>query len=206
MKIAIIGAGNVGGTLGRRFAETGHEIFFGVPDPTADEEKKSFARVGSVAESAATAEIIVLAIPFEAIADALKECGDVTGKIIVDCTNPLGKTIDGVNLLVGFETSGAERVAELAKAAKVVKCFNQTGAENMSQPGFAGGKSVMFVCGDDPTANETVAKLADEIGFDAIDAGNLKKARLLEPLAMLWIHLSITSDLKRTFAFGLLRR
>lgn len=111
-----------------------------------------------------------------------------------------------MSLTVGFETSGAEKIAALATGAKVVKCFNQTGFGNIAKTDYENGKPVMFVCGDDGEANEAVRKLAEEIGFEAIAAGELKIARLLEPLAMLWIHLSFTTDLKRDFAFGLLRR
>lgn len=205
MKIAILGAGSVGGTLGRRFAEAGHEIRFGVPNPSEHADKESFAAVGTVAEAAEAAEAILLAVPYDAVADALRECGDLTGKIVIDATNPLRFADGTLSLTVGFETSGAEEVAALADRAKVVKCFNQTGFGNMKEPQYAAGKSVMFVCGDDSEANETVRLLAESIGFEAVAAGNLKTARLLEPLAMLWIHLSFTTELKRDFAFGILK-
>lgn len=206
MKIAILGAGNVGGTLGRRFSEADNEIYFGVPNPSEHQDKKSFAEVGSVAEAAEDAAAILLAVPYGAVSDALRECGDLTDKIIVDATNPLEFAGNKLSLTVGFETSGAEKIAALATGAKVVKCFNQTGFGNMAKTDYENGKPVMFVCGDDGEANEAVRKLAEEIGFEAIAAGELKIARLLEPLAMLWIHLSFTTDLKRDFAFGLLRR
>lgn len=206
MKIAILGAGNVGGTLGRKFAEAGHKIYFGVPNPSEYPDKKSFAEVGSVAETAGASEAILLAVPYDAVGDALRECGDVTGKILIDATNPLRFANGKLSLAIGFETPGAEKIAPLVAGAKVVKCFNQTGFGNMAEPETADGKSVMFVCGDDSEANETVRYLAESIGFEAIAAGNLKVARLLEPLAMLWIHLSATTDLKRDFAFGLLRK
>lgn len=206
MKITILGAGNVGGALGRKFSEAGHEVFFGVPNPSEHEDKKSFAQVGNVAEAAKEAKVILIAVPYDAVANALQECGDLIDKIVVDATNPLKFADNKLNLTIGFETSGAERIAELATGAKVVKCFNQTGFGNMAEPDYENGKPVMFVCGDEREANETVRKLAEEIAFEAIDAGNLKIARLLEPLAMLWIQLSLTTDLKRDFAFGLLRR
>lgn len=205
MKIAILGAGNVGGTLGRKFAEVGQKIYFGVPNPSEHADKKSFAEVGSVAEAAKDAEAILLAVPYEAVADALRECGDLTDKIVIDATNPLIFADDKLSLTIGFETSGAEKTAALAKGAKVVKCFNQTGFGNMEQPQYAGGSSVMFVCGDDAEANEKVRHLGESIGFEAVTAGNLEVARLLESLAMLWIHLSFTTDLKRKFAFALLK-
>lgn len=86
MKIAILGAGNVGGTLGRRFSEADNEIYFGVPNPSEHQDKKSFAEVGSVAEAAEDAAAILLAVPYGAVSDALRECGDLTDKIIVDAT------------------------------------------------------------------------------------------------------------------------
>jgi 8-hydroxy-5-deazaflavin:NADPH oxidoreductase len=201
MKIAILGAGNVGGTLGKRFAECGHEIYFGVPNPEKYEAEILPGRIGTVLQAAKDAEIILLAIPYNAVAEAVNNCGDVSGKIIIDATNPLGMTPDGLNLTVGFETSGAEKLQQIAVGAKVVKSFNQTGFNVMASP----NNSSMFVCGDNAEANETVRKLAAEIGFDAVTVGVLSKARLLEPLAMLWIHLSITSNLKRNFAFSILR-
>lgn len=127
----------------------------------------------------------------------VQECGGLSGKIVIDATNPLGMTPKGLNLIVGFTSSGAEEIAAAAPEAKFVKCFNQTGFTNMAEP----RGSMMFVCGNDREANETVQQLAADIGFDAITIGDLTKARLLEPLAMLWIQLSATTDLKRDFAF-----
>src|SRR5438876_1168389 len=83
---------------------------------------------------------------------------------------------------------------------------HEIGFGNMAEPAVGGVRSAMFICGDDEAARETVRHLAEEIGFDAVDAGELKVARLLEPLAMLWIHLAMTTPLGRDFAFGILRR
>lgn len=163
-------------------------------------------RWSEVAEAARDADILLLAVPFEAVPDALLNCGNLDGKIVIDATNPL-KFADGqLSLTMGFETSGAEQIAKMAPGAKLVKCFNQTGFGNMAEPNYPAGKSVMFVCGDDQQANETVRALAEEIGFDALASGRLAVARLLEPLAMLWIHLAFNTDLARDFAFALLRK
>jgi predicted dinucleotide-binding enzyme len=202
MNIAILGAGNVGATLGKRFAEQGHTVSFGVPNPQKYADSGLPGTVSAVAEAAQTAEILLLAVPYNAVEQVIKECGDLRGKTLIDATNPLGMTNKGLGLTTGFSTSGAEKIAALAPAARLVKCFNQTGFGNMAEP----RQSVMFVCGDDASANETVRRLAAEIGFDAIAIGTLDKARLLEPLAMLWIHLSMATPLQRDFAFGLLRR
>lgn len=199
MKIAIIGAGNIGRTLGKRFAENGHEVFYGVRNPQESQELDG--KVGTNEEACKDAEIVLLAVPFGAIESALNSCGDLSDKIIIDATNPLGMTENGLNLTLGFETSEAEEVAEISGSERVVKCFNQTGFNIMENP----KSSVMFVCGNDSEANETVKNLANEIGFDAKKIGDLTRARLLEPLAMLWIHLASTTDLKRDFMFKIER-
>lgn len=197
MKIAIIGAGNVGKTLGKRFAENGHEIFYGVRD--TEEFEGSEEKFGTNAEACEASEIVLFAVPFEAIESAIESCGDFGDKIIIDATNPLSFDGKNLNLTLGFETSGAERIAEISGSEKVVKCFNQTGFNIMENP----KDSMMFVCGNDSEANHTVKNLAAEIGYDTMSIGNLTKARLLEPLAMLWIHLAGTTDLGRNFIFKL---
>jgi len=212
MKIAVLGAGSVGGALGKQFAEVGHSVAFGVPTP--DDEKYSKlvgsisgdARVTGVADAARDAEIVVLATPWDATKDAIEEAGALHGKVVVDCTNPLKMGAGGLDLALGFDTSGGEKVAEWAKGAQVVKCFNQTGFANMANPIYDGVRTAMFVCGEDAVSRELVRTLASEIGFDAVDAGGIAVARYLEPLAMLWIHLAFTTPLGREFAFAIVRR
>ena len=112
----------------------------------------------------------------------------------------------GLELTFGYDTSGAEQIAALVPGAHVVKAFNQTGYANMAQPAYGNQRSLMFVCGDDAASRAKVCELSEAVGFETIDAGALRVARLLEPLAMLWIHLAFTTELKRDFAFALLRR
>lgn len=210
MKIAILGAGSVGGALGRCLAAAGHQIHYGVPDPQSRKVQalvnEFSATAGTVAEAARDAAVVILATPYTAAPQALREAGDLTGKIIVDATNPLRMGAEGLELTAGYDISGAEQIAALVPQARVCKAFNQTGFANMEQPEFDGKPSVMFVCGDDAEALAVVCQLSDDIGFETVNAGNLRVARLLEPLALLWIHLSAATALKRDFAFGLLRR
>jgi 8-hydroxy-5-deazaflavin:NADPH oxidoreductase len=210
MKISILGAGNVGGTLGRAWARKGHDVFFGVPRPGDAGTQEllttigSKARTGIVAEAAAAGDVIVLTTPWPATRDAIQAAGNLAGKVVVDCTNPRKEDFSG--LALGYTTSGAEQVAEWAKGAKVFKAFNQTGFNIMGNPAFNGQRAVIFVCGDDDAHKPTVLKLAADIGFEAIDAGSLVIARLLEPYGMLWIHLALARGLGRDFAFVLHRR
>jgi 8-hydroxy-5-deazaflavin:NADPH oxidoreductase len=209
MKIAVIGTGSVGGTLGRRWAELGHSVCFGVRD-VADADARALVakikgdvRLASVSDAAKDAEVVVLATPYAANAAAIASAGDLSGKILLDVTNPIGANF---TLAVGYTTSGAEEVAKLAPRARVIKAMNQVGFEVMANPIFAAGKPVMFVAGDDAAGKKVVLDLVSALGFEAIDAGELAIARLLEPYAMLWIHLMARRNMGRSFAFALLRR
>lgn len=210
MKIAIIGAGNVGSTLGEAWARKGHDIFFGVRHPQDDKTRQLVRSLGgkgqaaTVAEAAAFGEVVVLATPWHATEAAVRAAGDLRGKTVIDCTNPLKPDVSGLE--VGFTTSGAERVAAWATGAKVFKAFNTTGSNNMADPVINGVRTVMFVCGDDEGAKAVVMRLAFDLGFDAVNAGGLEQARLLEPWAMLWISLAFRGGLGRDFGFALLRR
>ena len=213
MNIGIIGAGNVGGTLGKGWAAVGHKIKFGVRTP-ADEKVTALlkscgagASAGLLNEAASFGEVVVLTTPWDGAKSAIESAGNLAGKILIDCTNPVPM---GANLMsglsLGHTTSAAEEVAKWAKGAKVVKAFNTTGAGNMANPRFGNDKAVMFVAGDDTNAKRTVIQLSNELGFETVDAGPLTQARLLEPVAMLWISLAYAQGLGSNFAFKLVRR
>jgi NADPH-dependent F420 reductase len=209
MRIAIIGAGNVGGTLGKRWAAAGHDILFGVRDPGSEKYRSLVAQIGARAkllrnaEAVAAAEVVLLATPWNATQAALAACGALADRILIDATNPLGPDL---GLTLGYADSGGEQVARWAAGAKVVKAFNTTGFNVMQDPVMEGRHAVMFAAGDDAAAKAVVLELARTIGFEAIDAGGLRMARVLEPLAMLWIHLAYRQGLTRDYAFDLIRR
>jgi predicted dinucleotide-binding enzyme len=209
MQIAVIGTGSVGGTLGRRWAELGHSVRFGVRN-LSDEKTKSMAaaikgdaKLATIADAAKGADVVVLATPYAANKDALAAAGDLSGKILIDVTNPIGPNF---SLAVGLTSSGAEEVAKLAPRAKVYKAMNQVGFEVMANPVFTAGKPVMFVAGDEAAGKKVVLDLVSSLGFEAIDTGELAIARLIEPYAMLWIHLMASRNQGRNFAFSVLRR
>ena len=213
MKIAIIGAGNVGGALGAAWAKkAGHDVIFGVRDPKSGKIGPLLqtigpkARVATVPEAATSADIVVLSTPWPATESAIRSMGNIRGKIILDATNPLTRGPEGIALEIGHSTSGGEKVQSWATGASVFKTLNTTGFGNMASPEFKGVKSVMFVAGDDADGKKLVIELVSSLGFEAIDVGELKIARLLEPFAMLWIHLMARRNQGRNFAFGMLRR
>jgi predicted dinucleotide-binding enzyme len=210
MKIAIIGAGHVGGTLGAGWAGRGHEIFFGVRNTTDPKLKDLLARTSGnvhtakVNDAAAAADVVALTVPWPAVDDALKSAGDLRGKILLDSTNPLKPDLSGLE--TGFTTSGGEHVAARAPGARVVKIFNTTGFPNMANPEYREGRAMMLYCGDDAQAKKVAAQLATELGFEPYDVGPLTEARLLEPFALVWIHLAVQQKMGTGFAFQLMRR
>jgi predicted dinucleotide-binding enzyme len=210
MNIGIIGAGNVGGALGRQWVAAGHKVKFGARNPSKPEVGQLLqacgngASAGPVREAAQFGEVVALTTPFPATQATIEEAGDLTGRIVIDCTNPLKPDLSG--LTIGYDSSAGEQVARWAKGARVVKCFNTTGANNMDNSSYPDGQPVMFCCGDDAAAKQIVTELGEEVGFEMIDAGPLEIARLLEPAAMLWIHLAYKGGLGRDFAFRLMRR
>ncbi len=210
MKIAVLGTGRVGGTLGRRWAELGHEIVFGSRDPNEKRVRQLVSelaggvRVVRHAEAAAAADVIVLATPWSYSRDILTSLGNIDGKIVVDCTNPLNADFSGLDL--GHTTSASEKIASWAPTARVVKAFNTVSAAAMADPNFSGQRATMFYCGDDDAAKATVGQLATALGFEAIDAGPLTIARYLEPLAMLYIQLAIQEGWGSNYAFKIMKR
>jgi len=212
MKVAIIGAGNVGGALAGNWAQKGHEIFLGVRDPTAEKTQSLLAklggkaRAGTAAEAAAAGDVIVVSTPWPATETVIRSMGDLKGKIVLDATNPLSRGPDGISLAIGHSTSAGEKVQEWAAGASVYKTLNTKGFGNMANPVFNGVKSVMFVAGDDAGNKRKVMELVGDLGFEVIDAGPLRNARLLEAHAMLWIDLALARGQGRDFAFGILRR
>ena len=201
MKIAIIGAGNVGRALCEGW-RTDHDVTFGVRSPDDSKYADLAAPVATNSDAAANSDVVVLCTPWQSTEQAVGACGDLSGKVVIDCTNPL--TPDFSALEVGHTTSGAEKVAAWATGARVCKAMNQIGAPMMDHPQLPTAP-VMFICGDDDDAKNVTGRLVTELGFETVDAGDLTLARLLEPYALIWIHLALRRGFGTDWAFGLLR-
>jgi predicted dinucleotide-binding enzyme len=210
MRIAIISAGNVGSALARRLAAHGHDVTLAFSRDRAKLEavaRAVGARSAEPREAAATAEIVVLATPWAVTEAALQSAGDLSGKLVWDCTNPLKPDMSG--LVLGTETSGGEQVAAWAGSrARVVKAIPPF-AEQMSREGqilLEGGRSPnVFVCGDDPQARKTVAALVRDIGAEPALAGPLSNARFAEPAGMLLVQLAYRQGMGPSIGLSLLR-
>ena len=208
MKIGIIGAGDIGGTLGMRWTQKGHEIMFGVRNRKSQNVQKLIEldknlKFGEIRETVAFGDVIVFAVPWTSVEETILIAGNLTDKILIDPTNPLTPDLKGLALET---SSAAEKMSNLANSTKVVKAFNMIGAKTLSNLIYDSQRADLFICGDDSHAKQIVRELAIDIGFDVIDVGPLVNARLLESLALLWIELAFRQQMGPNIAFKLLRR
>jgi len=210
MNIGIIGSGNIGSGLGKIWVQKSHKVIFSF---SRNQEKLKTLAVtgqnsssGSPAEAVQHSEVLLLSVRWENVVEALKAAGPLKDKILIDCTNPLKPGLS--ELAIGHATSAAEEIAKMAPGAKVVKAFNSVFADIYHSESrlFGSRMPTMFYCGDDDGAKTTVARLIRETGFEPIDAGPLKSARYLEPLAMLMIQLGYGQGMGTNIALNLVRR
>ncbi len=208
-KIAIIGAGNVGGSLGACFARAGLPVRFGVRSDKGLAEllaRCPGATSSAPDEAARWADVVFLAVPGSAaVSVAASLAKDLEGKVLVDCNNPL-RWEAGPVWAPPAEGSLAAAIAGAASGSRVVKAFNTFGAEFHADPSLPGGAAQVFYAGDDADAKKTVADVATKAGFRPVDAGPLRNAAVLENLAMLWIHLAMAAGHGRDFTFVMQRR
>lgn len=206
MQIAIVGTGNVGAALAHGLKGTDHDVILGARDAASDKANALAAETGhrlaSPSDAAAAADLVVLALPWASIETAVATLGDLSGKIVIDCTNPIGQVDGAIGLTIGHATSGGETVQQLIPRARVIKSFNQVGAEILAQNAHLPLRPVMFMAGNDEAAKETVAGLLRDLGFDPHDAGDITKSRLLEPFAMVWINQALVRGKGRNWAFA----
>lgn len=205
----MIGTGNVGAALGSAFARAGHEVTYGARSPESDGaraavERTPGSRAVPLSEAASAADVLVLAVPWQAVSSVLAQLGDLSGQLVVDATNPLRADLSGLS--VEGDSSAGEQVAAMLPGARVVKAFNTTGASNLGAARYPGGRLVMLICGDDTDAKGVVSALAQDIGFEVVDAGGIELSRRLEAFAMLWIGLAYGAGQGVDFGFAIQRR
>jgi NADPH-dependent F420 reductase len=190
--IAVIGTGDVGGALGPKFAAQGHTIVYGSRDPERNKVKELVANTGedasatTPADAAAQADIVVLAVPGLMVEEITRSLGDLSGKIIIDPTNPLERRMNRLEHAV--DTSNAEIIQAAAPGAYVVKAFNTLNWETMVDPSSAGGPVSIPLVGDNARAKQKVAELVTAMGLEPIDVGPLRDARWVEGMLILWIN------------------
>jgi len=203
MKVTVIGAGNMGSAFVKQLVRAGHQVRVTARD-TAKAAQVAAAHPGveavAAAGAAAGSDAVVLATGYADAVDALRAVGDLQGRVVIDITNPL--TADYMGLTLGHDTSAAEEIAQALPGIELVKGFNTVFAPVLAQGAdFGDGRRVtVFVASDSPRAKQTATALADSMGFEVIDAGGLKNARYLEPLAGLNIYLGYGAGLGTAIA------
>ena len=201
MKVLVIGAGNMGSGFVKQLTAAGHQVSVTARTPAkAQALAQQFGARAVAAEGAAEgADAVIVATGYADAAAALRSVGGLEGKVVVDITNPL--TADYMGLTLGHSTSAAEEIAKAVPGAEVVKAFNTLFAQVLAQGAQLGGRKVtVFVASDSERARQTAGALAQSMGFDVIDAGALKNARYLEPLAGLNIYLGYGAGLGTSIA------
>lgn len=212
MKVAILGTGNVGQTLGKGFAALGHHVIVGTRDPNGESARKAVAAIGTAdamtfANAAGAADIAVLATAWNATeAVARATATGLAGKLVIDAVNALDADFakGQVALALPGTTSVGEMVQGWMPAAHVVKAFNTVGFPAMVKPRYAEGRPSMFIAGNDADAKHQTSALLAEFGWDAVDMGGIEASRLLEALTPLWIVHALRTG-TWTHAFKLLK-
>jgi 8-hydroxy-5-deazaflavin:NADPH oxidoreductase len=184
MKVAVIGAGNVGRALGGSVARAGHDVVITAhtPEHATEVAREIGARSATTnADAVHDAEVVILAVSYPtAVGEVAPEIADVAaGRVVIDVTNPVKPDLSG---LVTNGHSAAEELQQRLPGARVVKAFNTVFGSNQANPR---PDTQVHVAGDDPDAKQRVQALAESIGMTSIDAGSLSAARYLEGMALL---------------------
>lgn len=190
---AVVGTGNVGSALGQRFAELGHTVIYGSRDPDRESVAQLVAATGADAQAmtpaaaAALADVVVLAVPWQATAATVRSLGNLTGKIVIDPSNPREENSDGL-LDYTLSVSNAQSVQQMAPGAHVIKAFNLMGARVMRDPDVDEGVEYWVpVAGNDAAAKSFVTDLIRAMGFEVTDFGKIRHAHTIEALySSLW--------------------
>jgi NADPH-dependent F420 reductase len=203
MNILVLGAGSMGSAFVKQLTRAGHQVLVtarNLEKAQALAAAHPGAKAVATTNAAAQAEVVVLATGYADAVSALQSVGDLTGKVVIDITNPL--TADFMALTLGFDTSAAEEIAKAVPQASVVKAFNTLFAQVLAEGAdFGNGQTAtVFVASDSERARQTAITLAQSMGFKTMDAGNLKNARYLEPLAGLNIYLGYGAGLGTSMA------
>jgi predicted dinucleotide-binding enzyme len=181
VRVGVIGAGRIGGGVARLLVRAGHEVMLSFsrdPERLRAQADEIGARAGTPAEAAVFGEVVVLAVPWPAIDDAIGQAGSLDGKVVIDTTNPFGA--GGWEVPEGRTSTQVNQ--DRLPGARVVKSFNTLTAGFQQQAGGRTGadRVAMFLAGDDPQAKALAAALIDDAGFDPVDVGTAAESAILE--------------------------
>lgn len=205
MNIAVIGAGNVGGTLADKWVKAGHTVIIGARDFNSPKLQKTLAKdsrikYASIPKAVEESSVILISTPPHIVLDLADEMGDVSDKVIIDSTNSFRSRPDDYE-------NAYDALKAVTGCKNMVKCFNSTGYENMEDTRYGDMRADMFMAGDSGTAKDIARQLSRDCGFaNCYDFGGDDKVDLLEKFAISWINLAIFQNEGRNIAFKVIRR
>lgn len=183
MRIGILGSGVVGQALARGLPTHGHEVRIGTRKDAAED-----LPVGSPKEVVADADLVFLSVQGTAAVEVVEGVREqLSGKVLIDTTNPLDFSSGLPGLFVGHTDSLGERVQRAVPEALVVKAYNTVGNAQMVDPHLAGGPPTMFIGGNSDEAKAAVTSLLEATGWDVVDLGGIEVSRYLEPMCIAWV-------------------
>jgi 8-hydroxy-5-deazaflavin:NADPH oxidoreductase len=202
LTIAVLGAGNIGGTLGKKWSEVGHQLRFGVRDPAGQHASALHTEIGNQVVIGTIGEalqgnpaVVLIALPGAAVESMAREyAAELNGRIIIDAANRMGE--DSMHNLAQFQ--------QHAPQAQLFRAFNSLGWENFAQPTFDGVQADLFYCGPDGDARSTVEQLIADVGLRAVYLGGVEQMGLLDSIASLWFSLAFGQKKGRHIAFKVL--
>ena len=201
MHIAVIGSGNIGGTIGAKWAAAGHQVTFGARDPGSPKARAAHgvtggaAHVDSISAALSTAELVLLALPGSAVTDFVAEhAAALQGKLVIDATNQFGQPV--MNALATLHAAAPQAV--------LFRAFNSLGWENFAEPVIDGVQVDLLYVGPDTPARATIASLISDVGLRPVYVGDLSQAALVDTMTALWAALAIGQKLGRRLAFKVL--
>ncbi len=204
LRIAVLGAGNVGGTIGKKWAAAGHEVAFGVSDPAGERARTLRAAlgeqvsIGTVASALAAGDVVLMAVPGQAMDETIAaHAAALDGKIIIDATNRIGSG-GSLNSFAAFQA--------YAPKARVYRAFNAYGWENFANPLFDGVQADLFYCGPGGEAQQVVEQLISDVGLRPVRLGDVDEVGVVDSLLMVWFTLAQKQGWGRNLAFKVLRR
>ena len=203
LRIAVLGAGNIGGTLGRKWALAGHKISFGVNNPDSNRAQALRAElgtkvtIGSVVDALANSDVVVMALPGKAMDETItKHAAQLDGKIIIDTANRMG----------GGPMNSFATFQKQTPHARVFRAFNTLGWENFADPVFDGIQADLFYCGPDGDARAVAEQLIEDVGLRPMRLGDVDQMGLVDSVASLWFALALGQRKGRQLAFKVLIR
>jgi predicted dinucleotide-binding enzyme len=190
--VAVIGTGMVGSAIGPRMARLGFTVIYGSRDPDRERIHRLVKQTGGGSagmpsvDAMRLADIIMLAIPWEAVEPLIRNSSNLSGKLIIDITNPMALGEDGY-YYHPLDTAGAMLIAEWSRGARVVKAFNTVSSFALADPAAADGLVTVPVAADDHDAKCRVMSIARQLGYETSDAGPLRHAKVLEDMTIVYM-------------------